>query len=218
MLRPWSAKTRRTASRVPGSLRTATTSVVRRSPAVGRQQRAEAGLRPGQDQEPGPVARQVADLVGQDLEPEQAGRPWRQDGRRAALGAVGDGLAGAGRVVGRQQLPRPAAQEGLGLAERLDVRVDALDVVERLAGQRGEAEADRDDDLAADLEVVLEEQVVVLADRAVDDVLDRDDAGSRGLPAATAAKTSRKLPSETRSTSPKAARTASSAKAPGSPA
>ena len=57
------------------------------------------------------------------------------------------------------------------------MRVDPLDVVERLAGQRGETERDRDDDLTADLQVVLEQEVVVLADRAVDDVLDRDDAG-----------------------------------------
>ena len=47
----------------------------------------------------------------------------------------------------------------------------------RWPGQRREAEPDRHDDLAADLQVVLEQQVVVLADRAVDDVLDRDDAG-----------------------------------------
>ena len=93
---------------------------------------------------------------------------------------VRDGLAGAGGVVGRQELPGPRAQERLGLAERLDVRVDALDVLEPLAGQRREAQADRHDDLARDLEVVLDEQVVVLADGAVDDVLDRDDAG-RGL-------------------------------------
>ena len=37
-------------------------------------------------------------------------------------------------------------------------------------------------------------------------------------PDATASKTSRKLPTDRRSTSPKAASTASSAKAPGSPA
>ena len=93
--------------------------------------------------------------------------------------SVGDGLARAGGVVRRQQLPRPRAQERLGLAERLDVRVDPLDVLDPLAGQRGEAEAHRDDDLAADDEIVLEQQVVVLADRAVDDVLDRHDAGGR---------------------------------------
>ena len=60
------------------------------------------------------------------------------------------------------------------------MRVDPLDVVEALAGQGGQAQPDRHDDLAADLEVVLEQQVVVLADGAVDDVLDRDDAG-RGV-------------------------------------
>ena len=110
MLRPWSAKTRRTASSVPGSFRTATTSVVRvpvDRPAASAQVR---GVRPGEDQEPGPVAGQVADLVGEDLEPEQGRGPRRQDGRRAALAAVGDGLAGAGRVVGRQRAATAAAR------------------------------------------------------------------------------------------------------------
>ncbi len=138
--------------------------------------------RPAEHQEPGPVAGQVADLVGQDLQAEQARRPRRQDGGRAPLPPVDDGLAGAGRVVGREQLPRPRPQERLRLAERLDVRVDPLDVLETLAGQRREAEPDRDDDLAADLQVVLQQQVVVLADGAVDDVLDRDDAGPRPPP------------------------------------
>jgi hypothetical protein len=57
------------------------------------------------------------------------------------------------------------------------VRVDAFDVLETLPGKGRQAERDRHDDLAADLELVLEQQVVVLADRAVDDVLDRDHAG-----------------------------------------
>ena len=137
---------------------------------------------PGQDGEPGPVAGQVADLVGQDLQPEQAGGPRREDGRRATLATLGDRLAGTGRVVGRQQLPRAGAQEGLGLAERLDVRVDALDLVEPLAGQRRQAEPDRHDDLADDLQVVLEQQVVVLANGPVDDVLDRDHPGAAAAP------------------------------------
>ena len=218
MLSPWSAKTRRTASSVPGSLRTATTSVVRR-----RRRRRPSSAGGGasgsrQHDEPGPVAGQVADPVGEDLEAEQRRRARRQDGGRAALAAVGDGLAGAGGVVRREELPRPRAQERLGLAERLDVRVDPLDVLEPLAGQRREAEADRHDDLAADDEVVLEQQVVVLADRAVDDVLDRARRRPRPSPAATASKTARKLPSGVRSTSPNAASTASSANAPGSPA
>ena len=175
MFRPWSAKTRRTASSVPGSLRTATTSVVR-WPAPAATSGRAPGIGPGEHEEPRPVAGQVADLVGEDLQTEQGGRPGREDRRRAALALVGDGLAGAGRVVGRQELPRPAAQERLGLAERLDVRVDPLDVVDPLARQRGQAQADRHDDLGADDEVELEQEVVVLADRAVDDVLDGHDA------------------------------------------
>ena len=54
----------------------------------------------------------------------------------------------------------------------------------RLTGSTiSQAQPDRDDDLAADDQVVLHEEVVVLADRAVDDVLDGHDAGrceSRG--------------------------------------
>ena len=96
------------------------------------------------------------------------------------------------------------------------MRVDPLDPVQPLAGQGGQAQPDRDDDLGAKLQVVLEEQVVVLADRPVDAVLDRDDAADR-RPAATASKTWRKPGRPTRSTSPKTARTASSANAPGSP-
>ena len=57
------------------------------------------------------------------------------------------------------------------------MRVDPLDGLQPLAGQRRKAQVDRDHDLAPDLEGELEEQVVVLADRAVDEVLDGDDAG-----------------------------------------
>ena len=56
------------------------------------------------------------------------------------------------------------------------MRVHALDVLDPLTGESGETEPDRHHDLAADHEVVLDQEVVVLADRAVDHVLDRDDA------------------------------------------
>ena len=62
------------------------------------------------------------------------------------------------------------------------MRVDPLDVVDPLAGERGQAQADRHDDFAADDEVEFEEEVVVLADGAVDDVLDGYDAGHRIAP------------------------------------
>ena len=174
MFRPCSARTRRTASSVPGSLRTATTIVVRRC-AGGSTSGGVVPTRRRQDQEAGPVVRQVADLVGQHLEAEQSRGTWREDGGRPPFAAVSDGLAGARRVVGREELPRTGPQERLGLAEGLDVRVHALDVLEPLARERGEAQPHGDDDLAGDGQVVLDEQVVVLADRAVDDVLDRHD-------------------------------------------
>ena len=55
--------------------------------------------------------------------------------------------------------------------------VDPLDVIDALARQGREAQLDGHDDLAGDREVVFDQEVVVLSDRAMDDVLDRDDAG-----------------------------------------
>ena len=129
------------------------------------------------DQEPRPVLGDALDPVGEDLQAEPGGGARREDGRGPALATLDDRLAGARRVVGGQQRPGPGPQECVRLAERLDVRVDPLDRLEPLARQRREAQVDRDHDLAADLERELEEQVVVLAHRAVDEVLDGDDAG-----------------------------------------
>ena len=56
------------------------------------------------------------------------------------------------------------------------MRVHPLDVLDPLTRQRGQTQPHRHHDLAVDHEVELDEEVVVLADRAVDDVLDRDDA------------------------------------------
>ena len=56
---------------------------------------------------------------------------------------------------------------------------DALDVLDPLAGQGRQRQPDRHDHLPADGQVELEQEVVVLADRTVDDVLDGDDAGGR---------------------------------------
>ena len=126
----------------------------------------------GHDEEPGPVLGHGLDLVSQDGQAEARRGAGREDGGGALFLTVHDELAGAGRVVGRQQAPRPRAKKGLGLTERLDVGVDALDRLEAFAGQRGEAEVDGHDDLADDDQVVLEEQVVGLPDRALDDVLD----------------------------------------------
>ncbi len=57
------------------------------------------------------------------------------------------------------------------------MRVHPLDVFEPLSRQRGQTQPHRHHDLAMDHEVELDEEIVVLADRAVDDVLDRYDAG-----------------------------------------
>ena len=121
MLRPCSARTRRTASSVPGSLRTATTSVVRRS--VGGSTSGGTRHPDGQHQEARPVVREVADVVGQDLQPEQGRGAGREDGGGATLAGSRDGLAGTGRVVGREELPgrargTPRPGRGPGCASR----------------------------------------------------------------------------------------------------
>ena len=66
------------------------------------------------------------------------------------LVAVGDELARPRRVRGGQQRPWPRAQERLRLAQRLDVRVDPLDGVDTLAGQRRQAESHGHDGLGDD--------------------------------------------------------------------
>ena len=74
--------------------------------------------------------------------------------------------------------------------------VDAIDLVDRLAGQRDERQANRDADLADDPDarvVELREQVVRLADRAGERALDRDDAGVDSAPDATASNTARQV-------------------------
>ena len=144
-----------------------------------RTRRRRRELDPGgrHDQEARPILRDALDPIGEDLEPEPGGGARREDGRSAPLSTLHDRLARAGGVVRGQQRPGPSPQKGVRLAERLDVRVDPLDGLEPLAGQRRKAQVDRDHDLAPDLEGELEEQVVVLADRAVDQVLDGDDAG-----------------------------------------
>ena len=126
-----------------------------------------------------PVVRLVGDVRGQDLETKERGGAGREDGGCARFVAVGDELARAGRVVGREKGPRTGAQEPLGLAERLDVGVDPLDALDRFPRQRRQAEPDRHDDLPDHIQRVLQEQVVVLADRPAQEVLDGHDADRR---------------------------------------
>ena len=156
--------------------------VVRGRPMRGRGADRASEVRSSQDEEARPVLRHGLDLGGQDGQAEARRRAWREDGSGTTFLAIRDELAGAGRVVGRQQAPRPRPEEGLGLTERLDVGVDALDRLEALTGQGGEAQVDRHDDLADDDEVVLEEQVVRLPDRALDDVLDGHARRARWAP------------------------------------
>ena len=107
----------------------------RRAPIRRRvDERRRRAVGPREDEEARPVAGQIADVVRERFQPEQGRRAWRQDGGRATLVRVRDGLPGTGGVVGRQELPAARTEERLRLAEGLDVRVDALDVVEALAG------------------------------------------------------------------------------------
>ena len=73
------------------------------------------------DEEPRAIVRDVLDVVREDLESEQGCGTRREDSGSAPLAPLGDGFAGAGSVVGREQLPWPRPQERLGLAQGLDV-------------------------------------------------------------------------------------------------
>ena len=85
--------------------------------------------------------------------------------------------SGAGRVGGRQQRPLARAQERLSLGQRLDMRVDTLDVLEPVTGQPRQTEPHGHDDLTDDRGLGLEQQVVDLPHATSDDVLDGQDTG-----------------------------------------
>ena len=194
MFTPWSAMTRSTRSSVPGSLRTAKTIVVRGTVATPG---GSAGTSPSpapSDREPGPVAGLVADLVGEDLEPEEGGDARRRIAA-APRSARRRSLSGAGGVVGRQDLPWPAAEERVGLGERLGVAVDALDSSIRWPGsatRHRRTGTPTSPSIASGVE--LEQQVVGLADRAGDE-LSIATTPATARPDATASNTARQLPS-----------------------
>ena len=72
--------------------------------------------------------------------PKSAGRPRREHGCRARARPIRIILPAPAVLVDGEQAPGAGAQEGLRLAERLDVRVDALDGLERRpAAPRGTA-------------------------------------------------------------------------------
>ena len=71
--------------------------------------------------------------------------------------------------------PLERAQKPLALRQRLRMRVDPPQAVERRAGQRQQVVHDRQLHLADDRQLVRQQQVVVAVDAAADRVLDRHD-------------------------------------------
>ena len=73
---------------------------------AGRARRGRSRPGAGQDQEARAVVGQVADPSARTSRPNRAAARGERTAAAPALARVGDGLAGTGRVVGRQELPR----------------------------------------------------------------------------------------------------------------
>ena len=87
-----------------------------------------------------------------------------------------DELCAARRVVGGIHTDtRQFAEEPLALRERLRVRIDARDLLDRRARQGEQMVLDRQFHLSDDRKVVLDQQVVIPVDAAADRVLDGQD-------------------------------------------
>ena len=84
----------------------------------------------------------------------------------------GQPAGGAGGVVERPRLEVVTREEPSALAERLRMRVGALQLAVVRARRHQQAVPDRHAHLCDDAEIGLDEQVVDLADRALDGVLD----------------------------------------------
>ena len=131
------------------------------------------------EHEPGLVLGVILDVGCHHLESVEVGgvrgadrgRPGRA-GRCYLLGRLGGGVGHDGHRVGQL-----AAQPDPALAERVGVREDGLDRPQLRAGPSAEVERDREVDLPLDQQVGVEsERVERDGDRALDGVLDRDEA------------------------------------------
>ena len=214
-----SANTRRACSRVPGSFRTPNAMVVRKGRAVGRRPRHASAASVAEDEELRPVVGHVLDGFGEDREPETRRGTAREDGRGGSIALVDDEFAGSGGVVRRQSRFQrrerrnrsdwPSAWMCEYTRWTSSMVVPGSAARHRSTGTTTSPTID---------ELVLEEEVVDLPDRAVDKVLDRHDASSRRRRGSRPRRPRGSRRPATRGTSPNAAMTASSANAPGSPA
>ena len=127
----------------------------------------------------GDVELVILDGFLQHLEAEHFRGASRRECRRAGELLLGNQLGASRRVVdsfdGRSQI----LQVSLALRQRLRVRVDDRDLIDLGARQRLQTVDDIELDLAADREVVIEQEVVVAVDRAADRVLERNHAMRR---------------------------------------
>ncbi len=113
-------------------------------------------------------------------------RPWSAPASSEAI-AASDGspdsftkrAASAVSTYGTAARTRELREESPALRERLRMRGDARDPLERGAGEREETVAHLEDLLADDLEVRVSQEVVRLVDRARGRVLDREERVAR---------------------------------------
>ena len=116
----------------------------------------------------------------EDRQPEPGSGAARKHCPGGSIALVDDEFAGSSGVVCGQQIPATGAQKPLRLAQRLDVRVHALDVFDVHSGQAEKRQAHRHADLARDGQLVLEQKVERLANGPEAGALDGHDA-SQGV-------------------------------------
>ena len=172
MLMPSSAMTFRLRASAPWSWVVASTSdtfaAIRGSQSTGSAETID---------EPGVVDRLVGDAATQHVQTEVRGRFLAGDGRLRRIVELADaagrerGVGGGRRLTGGQ-----AAEKLAALRQRLRMRVDLAERLERDVGHADEAVPDVDDLLADDRQVEAQQQVVGLVHRSRGRVLDRQHA------------------------------------------
>src|SRR5581483_5183524 len=119
----------------------------------------------------------VFDLGDQQLRPVNLSRRGARNRGGPGFAAFHNHLDAARRVVGGDgQHLRVGGEELLALAERHLMRVDAAHVFKLRSGRDDQVVNDAEVDLAPDPQVVFEQQVVVLKDRAEQRILNRREA------------------------------------------
>ena len=120
--------------------------------------------------------RLVLDILGQDVEAvDFAGEP-RRDRGAGLVAALGDLARRARGVGGDDRLDAELADDLAALAERMDVALDRLDVVELGAFDAEQLVLHRHEMLGDDVQLRIRHQMMDVGDAAGDRVLDRDHA------------------------------------------